>query len=151
MKNNLKHGMCYTRLYKLWDAMKGRCYRKGAGNYLKYGGRGITVCDEWRYNFLSFRDWSLENGYDDTLSLDRIDVNGNYEPSNCRWVTMKDQQNNKRNTKLIEFKGVVLSQAEWCEVLEIPHHVMHNRFRRGWSIERAFTTPIRKYDRKVII
>ena len=145
MKNNLKHGMCYTKLYGCWDSMKSRCYRSSAGNYRNYGGRGITVCDEWRNSFEAFRDWAFANGYVEGLSLDRIDCNGNYEPSNCRWVTMKEQENNKRNNRLIEFKGCVMTMSEWCDLLEIPPHVMHNRFRRGWSVQRAFTTEVREY------
>lgn len=144
----MRHGMYQTRLYGCWEGMKSRCYCTTAGNYRNYGGRGITICDEWRDSFESFRDWALANGYADNLYIDRISSDGNYEPSNCRWVTMREQQNNKRNNKLIEFKGVVLTQSEWCDVLEIPFHVMHNRFRRGWSVERAFTTDVRKYDKK---
>ena len=147
MRVVIKHGMSNTRLYRAWDSMKSRCYRKTSASYSRYGGRGITICDTWRNSFEAFRDWALANGYADNLSLDRIDCDGNYEPSNCRWVTMKEQENNKRNNKLIEFKGVVLTQSEWCDVLEIPPHVMQNRFRRGWSVERAFTTEVRKYDK----
>lgn len=151
MKNNIKHGMSNTKLYERWDSMKSRCYVKNAGNYRRYGGRGITVCDEWKTSFEAFRDWALANGYADNLSLDRIDVNGNYEPSNCRWVTMTEQANNRSNNRLIEFKGVVLTLAEWCDILEIPFYVMHHRLERGWSVERAFTTEVRKYDRKVTV
>ena len=107
------------------------------------------MCDEWKNSFESFMDWAFANGYTDDLTLDRINVDGNYEPSNCRWVTMKWQQNNKRNNELIEFMGVVLTMSEWCDVLEIPIHVMNNRLRRGWSIYRAFTTPIREYTRRI--
>ena len=146
----IKHGMCQTKLYGCWDSMKSRCYRKSAGNYHNYGARGITVCDEWRNSFDAFRDWALAHGYKEGLTLDRIDFNGNYEPSNCRWVTMKEQQNNRRNNKLIEYKGATLTQAEWCDIFEIPFHVLRNRLLRGWSIERAFTTPIRKYGKSKI-
>lgn len=97
--NNTKHGLCHTRLHSIWTGMKSRCYRPTAGSYEIYGGRGITVCDEWRDNFKMFYDWAIANGYRDDLTLDRIDPDGNYEPSNCRWATWEQQANNKRNTK----------------------------------------------------
>ena len=148
MKYNTKHRMSDTRLYRTWDSMKSRCYRKSTAPYKNYGGRGITVCDEWRLSFIAFRDWAMSHGYADNLSLDRIDYNGNYEPSNCRWVTIKEQENNRRNNTLLEFGGVVRTQSEWSEVLEIPTHVIHNRLLRGWSIEKALTTKPRKYEKK---
>ena len=88
------HNGTGTRLYRIWSSMKQRCKYEHHKCFFRYGGRGITVCNTWEENFAAFRDWALENGYADNLTLDRIDVNGNYEPSNCRWVTMKTQQNN---------------------------------------------------------
>lgn len=97
---NIIHGMSRTRLYKIWCKMKSRCYDKNdIKKYSYYGGRGITVCEEWKNNFVNFQKWAEKNGYCDNLSIDRIDVNGNYEPSNCRWITMAEQQSNKRNNK----------------------------------------------------
>lgn len=93
-----EHGLSNTRLYSIWDGMKKRCYSPKHESYKYYGGRGITICDEWRNNFKLFYDWALDNGYKEYLTIDRIDVNGNYEPSNCRWVTMKEQAKNKRTT-----------------------------------------------------
>ena len=144
----MRHGMSATRLYRAWDSMKARCYRPTTDPYKKYGAKGITVCEEWRNSFIAFRDWALSNGYKDGLSLDRIDYTGNYEPSNCRWVTIKDQQNNKSSNKLVEFKGCVLTIAEWSYILEIPQHVLQHRFARGWSVARALTTEVREYKRK---
>ena len=100
-----KHGKYNTRLYQVWHGMKKRCHCKTDQAYKNYGGRGITVCDEWKNDFSSFEKWAFANGYDETAkqgecTLDRIDVNGNYEPSNCRWVDMKTQQNNRRNNIL---------------------------------------------------
>lgn len=93
---NKTHGLGNTRLYRIWNHMKTRCYRKSYHAFQHYGGRGIRVCDEWLHNFQSFYDWAMSNGYEENLSIDRIDTNGNYSPDNCRWATMADQNKNKR-------------------------------------------------------
>lgn len=90
MSNN-KHGLCNTRLYSIYTNMKTRCYNKNNSHYQYYGKRGIVICDEWLNDFKAFYDWALSHGYKDNLTIDRIDVNGNYEPSNCRWVTQHKQ------------------------------------------------------------
>jgi hypothetical protein len=96
--------------------MKKRCYNQRAKRYLDYGGRGITVCDDW-HSFIIFRDWALFNGYKDNLSIDRINVNGNYEPSNCQWATIKKQANNKTDNRILQFRGVEKTVAEWADVV----------------------------------
>ena len=87
-----------ARLYTIWQGIKSRCYNEKNTCFHCYGGRGISICDEWKSSFVTFANWALANGYDDTLSIDRIDVDGNYSPNNCRWITMKEQQRNKRKT-----------------------------------------------------
>lgn len=99
IERNYRHGLYGTRLYSIWHDMNTRCYYEKTKCYKYYGGRGITICDEWKNNFVNFYNWAINNGYKDNLSIDRIDVNGNYEPSNCRWATMQEQQLNKRNSK----------------------------------------------------
>lgn len=112
---NKKHCMKGTRLYHCWDGMKQRCYNKNCSNYKRYGGRGIKVCDEWRDNFKPFMEWAINNGYKDDLTIDRIDVNGNYTPANCRWATAKEQVRNRRNNVWITYKGETKLLVDWLK------------------------------------
>lgn len=97
--NSVKHNMSYSRLYTIWGDMKARCYNIKNTYYNLYGGRGIIICDEWLNDFVSFQKWAINNGYNDELTIERVDTNGNYESNNCKWVTRKEQANNKRYTK----------------------------------------------------
>lgn len=137
-----------TRLYAVWMTMKQRCENPNNNNYAKYGARGIKVCDEW-HTFTVFKEWAYANGYDDTApkgqcTIDRIDVNGNYEPSNCRWVDNKTQGNNRTNNRIITLDGVSHTLTEWCDVYNIPIKNVAARVHNcGWSYEKAITTPLK--------
>jgi len=126
-----------TRLYRIWTDMKRRTDYPKNTNYKHYGGRGITVCDEWKKDFAAFRDWAKSHGYDDSLSIDRIDNNGSYEASNCRWVPWKKQCDNKRNTRLLTVGEETMSIVEWCIKTGLSYNLVYNRIRRGLSPARA--------------
>lgn len=135
------------RLWNIYHGMKKRCNNPNCARYKDYGGRGITICIEWQDDFDAFADWAKSNGYDETLTIDRIDVNGNYEPSNCRWVSLKEQSRNMRKTVYAEYKGVKKPLIEWCEELGLVYDTIHDRItRRGWSVERAFEAKSQRDD-----
>lgn len=128
-----KHGMRRTRLYGIWSHMVDRCTNPNSTVADRYFDRGIKMCAEWRDSFEAFRDWALANGYSDKLSIDRINNNGNYEPSNCRWATVKEQGRNKRNNVMLTCNGETHCLAEWAEMTNQPRSRLNNRLRRGWS------------------
>lgn len=134
------HGETKTKLYYRWNDMKSRCTDSNSVVYPDYGGRGITVCDEWMQSYESFRDWAINNGYQGSLTLDRIDVNGNYCPDNCRWVSMKVQSNNKRNNRTIVYLGESHTISEWSDITGINKGTLRYRLDAGWTAERALTT-----------
>lgn len=136
-----KHGMSRTRLYRIWYNMNRRCSDPTVDNYPRYGGRGITVCAEWQ-DFIPFRDWAFLTGYSDELTIDRIDSDGNYEPSNCRWSTTFEQSLNKRNTIVLEYKGQRKTLIDWATELSLDHTLIRGRLRRGWSVEDALSIPL---------
>lgn len=151
LANKTTHGGRYTRLYKIWRGMKDRCYNDKLSYYARYGGRGIMVCKEWLDDFQSFKEWALVNGYSDNLTLDRIDVNGNYEPSNCRWVTMKEQGNNRRTNHTLTYNGETKTISEWAETTGLSKGAIWHRIDMGWDVESALTTPARKASRKKVV
>jgi hypothetical protein len=145
----MKHGLYKgkdgkkSRLYHIWEDMKNRVLNPNNRRFKSYGGRGIKIFENW-IQYVQFHKWALENGYSDTLTIDRIDVNGNYEPSNCRWSTQKEQGNNRTNNRLITYKNQTKTMMEWSDELGFGFHVLKNRLKRNWTIERALTTPLNK-------
>jgi len=137
IKASTAHGKSRTRLYSIWIGMRKRCKDKNQKNYRLYGGRGIKVCDEWEKNFTVFETWALNNGYAENLSIDRIDSNGNYEPSNCRWATDEVQSNNTRTNHIITFDGETHTVAEWARIKSLKPNVIYNRLFMGWKPEDA--------------
>jgi len=135
-KNNKTHGLSKTKLYSCWTGMKSRCFREKDKEYKNYGGRGIVVCEDWIHNFENFYNWAINNGYKEDLSIDRIDVNGNYEPSNCRWISMAEQSYNKRNTRKIYYKGIGKTASEWSKIFNIKSYKIYNNAKsHNWQLE----------------
>ncbi len=131
------------RLYRIWYAMHRRCESKNYIEYKHYGKRGISVCKEWE-SFIPFCFWALSHGYKEPLTLDRINVNGNYEPSNCRWATFQIQANNQTTSRRLTYNNETNTIAEWGRKLNIDRHLISKRLSRGWSVEKALTTPNKK-------
>lgn len=143
------HGMSKTSIYGTWNAMKGRCYNGANHNYNRYGKRGIIVCDEWKNSFESFYEWAINNGYKKGLSLDRIDNNGNYCPTNCRWVSTNVQNNNRGVSINITYNGKTQNLAEWCKELNLPYIRIWQRLNvYGFTFEEAITEPTHKRSGK---
>lgn len=136
------HGITGHPLLDVYRHMKDRCSDPTYHAYKDYGGRGITVCDEWMNDAKAFYDWAVSNGYKEGLTLDRVDNNGNYEPSNCRWATRTEQGNNKRNNIVLEFNGKAMTLHDWARALNINPGTLDSRLRNGWSIEKALTCGI---------
>lgn len=142
------HGKRNHPLYSVWRSMRKRCENPKDIGYRLYGGRGIRVCDEWN-DFQNFFTWAIENGYKSGLTLDRIDVNSNYMPSNCRWASMKVQNNNKRNTIYISAYGQVHTIAEWEEITGINHETIYRRIKRRGCKDESVLLPVGKYRKAV--
>ena len=141
--NFTKHGLEHTRLYGIWSDMRLRCYDEKNIAYHRYGGRGITICDEWKNDVKAFYDWAMANGYKDSLTIDRIDNDGNYCPENCRWVTRKEQNNNRRDNHKLTFNGKTQSIPEWAEELGLTYGGLYDRLYRGWPIEKVLAPRMR--------
>jgi hypothetical protein len=134
-----KHLESNTRLYKVWLGMRNRCYCEAWKGFKNYGDRGIQVCDEWKDDYIPFRNWSLANGYTEELTIERKDVNGNYEPSNCRWATWAEQANNKRDSHMLVYKGKTQTMADWARDYDINYGTFRDRIYAGTSIEEAIS------------
>lgn len=138
IRRNTTHGLAKHALYSTYRGMLQRCNYKKHISYKDYGGRGIKVCQEWS-EFIPFYNWATNNGYQEHLTLDRIDVNGNYKPSNCRWATTKEQARNTSRNKFITYKGRKETLSFWSEYFNIGHKTISYRLNQGWDLEKVFS------------
>lgn len=142
LKRNTTHGESASRLYRIWCGMKRRCNAQNCEKYKIYGGRGISVCDEW-IDYELFSVWAKSNGYREDLSIERIDSNGNYEPGNCTWIPMKKQARSRRSTYMVDYNGEKVPLIELSEKTGIHRTTVFHRVKNlGWSVERALSEPI---------
>ena len=144
-KAKFVHGDSKTRFHNIWEDMRRRCNDSSRRSYKDYGGRGIKVCDEWQNNYLSFKEWALNNGYADDLSIERIDYNKGYNPENCTWIPMPEQSKNRRMCNFITINGITHIQADWAREYGISPNCLSYRLNHGWDLEEALNTPAGKY------
>jgi hypothetical protein len=142
------HGLRHNRLYNIYNRMIDRCYYEKLPDYKNWGGRGITVCDEWIKDRTIFFNWALSNGYSDELQLDRIDNDKSYYPDNCRFVTRKDNCRNRRSNKVLVYKGQTKTLVEWSEEIGFDYTLVKERISRGWDFETAVFAPLHTRIRK---
>lgn len=145
---NTKHNGTHTRLFNIWQGMRRRCTNEKDKNFKYYGGRGIRVAEEWN-DFEPFREWSLANGYAEDLTIERINVNGNYQPDNCTWIPRDVQAKNKRNNHPVMINGETKLMTEWIKEAKVSSTQVYDRIRKGWSIEDALFTTDKRKERKV--
>lgn len=132
-----------NRLYYIWNNIKTRCYNIKSKDYKNYGGRGISMCDDWRTSSKTFCEWAKSNGYVDGMTIERIDNNGNYCPENCTWIPKSEQVNNRRNCLLYTYNNKTQNLAQWCNELGLDYKRTFDRIRnKGWTFERAISTPV---------
>jgi hypothetical protein len=147
---NMTHGMTGTKIHRIWRGILTRCTNPNSVHYSDYGGRGITVCDEWRQDFQAF--YAYVSGLPDYAAkgyqIDRIDNDGIYEPGNVRWASMKQQARNRRSNVMVTFNGKTQSLTDWAEEIGIPFDTLRGRFRRGWSVKRTLTAPVQVQVRR---
>ena len=140
--NFYKHGKGSTRLFNIFQGIKKRCLNITDTHYNLYGERGIKICDEWldkENGFMNFYSWAISSGYKDNLTIDRINVNGNYEPSNCRWVTLAENNRNKPHVKYITYNGKTQTIGQWTKELGLGKETIRERLKRGWTETEALT------------
>lgn len=137
-----KHGDSKTRLYCLWNGIKARCYYKKHKEYMNYGGRGIAICEEW-LDYETFKNWAYSHGYNDTLTIERVDINKNYCPKNCLWISRKQQAWNKTSTVKVFYKNKYWTIKELSEETGLAVNLLRSRIRnQGWTVEKAVTEPL---------
>lgn len=140
--SDISMGHSKERLYRTWKGMHNRCYDPKHDRYRWYGGKGISICDEW-HDFLIFREWALVNGYTDDLTIDRIKSDRSYCPDNCQWVDMKVQANNRSNNHILHYNGKKYTATQLAEAHGMSQHTIFNRLKLGWSIDQIVNTPER--------
>lgn len=153
--------MHQSRLNAIYQHMKARCYNPNHTSYKNYGGRGITICEEWlnqesliigrrvTKGWLAFQNWAYSNGYKDNLTIDRIDNDKGYSPDNCRWVSVKTQSNNRSTNHFVIYKNRKQTLTQWCEEFNLPWATIQVRLNRlHWTVEKTFETPIKRYKKK---
>ena len=142
-KKRSTHNMAGTRLYQIWQNIKSRCYNEKNQMYKAYGARGIKMCDEWYSSFDTFAKWSLSNGYQDDLTIERIDNDKGYTPENCTWISIEEQANNRRSNIKITHNGETHNLCQWCKIYGKDYRLVYNRIHKnGWSFERAMFEPV---------
>jgi len=140
LQRSTTHNQRHTKIYEVWKTLKQRCLNPNNKFYFRYGGRGITVCEDWKNNFTSFYEWSMKNGYKEGLSIDRIDNNGNYCPENCRWTDKLTQANNTRTNHYITFRNQTKTIAEWSRHFNLPYgNIQGKLIRNNYDAEKAFS------------
>lgn len=151
LSKNTTHGMSKTKLYSVWGSMKDRCFNENVSQFSDYGGRGISVCNEWKNDFQAFYDWAIGNGYKDGLTIERKDVNGDYCPENCCWITREEQSKNRRNSHFITYRGETKTLSEWSRELHIDRECVRNQEKKLGSGEEAIKAVLnsRKHKEKI--
>lgn len=142
--SEIAQGHASERIYRTWKKMHKRCSDPKSDRYKWYGGKGVNVCEEWN-DFLAFREWAMNHGYTDELTIDRIDSNGNYCPENCQWVGMKAQANNRSNNHIICYEGNKYTVVQLAEKHGLSPTTIYNRLKLNWNIDRIITTPERGF------
>lgn len=138
MKYRIKHGGRHERLYRIWHGMMGRCYNRNNKDYKNWGGRGIIICGEWKTDYAAFRSWAMSNGYSDNLTIDRIDVNGDYAPDNCRWIPLAEQGRNRRDTHMFQYGGKVRCISEIAVIAGVKYQTLYKwAIREGLPLDEA--------------
>ncbi|MDD3229598.1 MAG: hypothetical protein PHE09_10320 [Oscillospiraceae bacterium] len=153
-RNNIKHGLSQNnghiaKLYKLWSGIKDRCLNINNPHYKEYGGRGILICEDWVSDYEAFHKWAVSNGYKECLSIDRVNNNKGYSPDNCRFVTMTEQNRNKRNNITVEYRGRKMVLSELSEICGVNYKTLYKRVMSGWSVKDAAERPVRNMVERV--